>query len=57
MDDFRKAQEHYVDIGGRKCPCCNRLFGKKRKKLSRLARRLLQRLLRKEIQTNKDTEE
>ena len=46
-DDFLKAGNSYVGVGGRNCPCCNGYFGKDRKKLNRWARRKLKRLTKK----------
>lgn len=40
-DEFCKCQNSLVGVGGVKCPCCNMFFGRKRKKLNRLARRKL----------------
>lgn len=38
MDDFKKQQMKHVGPGGLKCPCCNDLHGKNRKRLNRHAR-------------------
>lgn len=49
MDEFKRVREHFVGIGGTKCPCCNPYFGKDREKLSRKTRHRLKQKDRKEF--------
>jgi hypothetical protein len=46
MDDFKKNSMKMVGPGGVTCPCCNLFFGKKRKKLNRIARSRTKHILR-----------
>lgn len=38
MDYFNEAKSKSIGPGGTKCPCCNQLHHKSRKKLNRIAR-------------------
>jgi len=40
MDEFKAEMNRRVGGGGIHCQCCNKYFGKDRKKLRRLARRV-----------------
>lgn len=44
-DDFRRYLDRKTGKGGVKCTCCNRFFGKDRKKLHQQVRRILKRKL------------
>lgn len=56
MDDFKKAQNNHIGIGGMKCRCCNRSARHRNrnhyrvdKRLNRMARAKLKETARKEI--------
>lgn len=41
MDSYRKKQQRNYDIGGIRCKCCNKFFGKDKYKLNKQARKQL----------------
>jgi hypothetical protein len=49
MDSFKKIQHEKSIVGGIYCACCNPFFGKSRKVLNRVARRVLRQRDKKEI--------
>jgi hypothetical protein len=48
-NEFKKIMHTRVGIGGIGCPCCNSLFGKDRKKLTKLTRERIKHRDRKEL--------
>jgi len=49
MDEFKIIMHTKVGIGGMKCPCCNDYHGRTKKDLSRIARHILNRTDRRNI--------
>lgn len=48
-DEFRRRLDEDTGPGGVHCECCNKYFGKERKRLRRLARRQLKQEVRDEV--------
>lgn len=50
MDDYKKEMQCKCSVGGIHCSCCNPYTGKDKKMLNRIARSMLKRKLKKDVE-------
>lgn len=50
MDKFKEVQNSCCGVGGINCTCCNPYYGKTKKFLNKIARSILKRITKKEIE-------